>query len=113
MSRMPANTSLNTLAPRIASPVTIPRYSVVARPSTDGVVVTIIPRAYEPHPAPLRGPLIVVVHPITSSRHDERAAPAQTNRPVTVDRYCRPPPAAGPDAVLLSLYLRAIEVERG
>ena len=64
MSRMPANTSLNTLAPRIASPGTIPRYSVVAWPSTDGVVVRIIP---------LGGPLTAVVHPIRSSHHDDRA----------------------------------------
>src|SRR5262245_3650084 len=39
MWRMPANTSLNTFAPRMASPVTMPRYFVIRRPSIPGVVV--------------------------------------------------------------------------
>src|SRR6188768_2034339 len=40
MSRMPAKTSMNTLAPRIASPVTRPRYLVMRVPSMFDVVVT-------------------------------------------------------------------------
>src|SRR5687768_6576870 len=42
MSRTLAKKSRKTLAPRIASPVTIPWYSTTRRPSTPGVVVTII-----------------------------------------------------------------------
>src|SRR5690606_21853213 len=41
-SRIPANKSLKALAPMIASPVTIPRYSVICLPSILGVVVMII-----------------------------------------------------------------------
>jgi hypothetical protein len=44
MSRMPAKKSRKMLAPRIASPVTIPRYCWTGCPSTALVVVTIIAR---------------------------------------------------------------------
>jgi transcriptional regulator with XRE-family HTH domain len=44
--------------------------------------------------------------------HDERAAPSQTDRPVTIDLVALRE-LQGPDAVLLSRYLRAIEVQRG
>jgi transcriptional regulator with XRE-family HTH domain len=44
--------------------------------------------------------------------HDERAAPAQTDRPVTIDLVALRQ-LQGPHAVLLDRYLRAIEVERG
>src|SRR5215217_2445683 len=42
MSRTPANRSRKILAPRIASPLTSPRYWVITRPSRLGVVTTSI-----------------------------------------------------------------------
>src|SRR5687767_10153603 len=42
MSRMPAKKSLKMLAPRMASPLTRPRYRLMRRPSMDGVVTTSI-----------------------------------------------------------------------
>jgi len=44
--------------------------------------------------------------------HDERAAPAQTDRPMTIDLVALRQ-LQGPDAVLLDRYLRTIEVQRG
>jgi transcriptional regulator with XRE-family HTH domain len=44
--------------------------------------------------------------------HDELAAPAQTDPPITIDLVALRQ-LQGPDAALLSRYLRAIEVERG
>jgi transcriptional regulator with XRE-family HTH domain len=44
--------------------------------------------------------------------HDERAAPSQTDRPVTIDLVALRQ-LQGSDAVLLDRYLRAIEVQRG
>src|SRR5688500_13376103 len=47
MSRIPAKRSLNTFAPRIASPLTIPGYFVMRRPSRLGVVtVSMMARSY-------------------------------------------------------------------
>ncbi|MGH9216799.1 MAG: transcriptional regulator [Acidimicrobiales bacterium] len=51
--------------------------------------------------------------PVTALvEHDERAAPAQTDPPITIDLVALRQ-LQRPDAVLLARYLRAIEVERG
>jgi transcriptional regulator with XRE-family HTH domain len=44
--------------------------------------------------------------------HDERAAPSESDRPVTIDLAALRR-LGGSDGVLLGRYLRAIEVERG
>jgi transcriptional regulator with XRE-family HTH domain len=44
--------------------------------------------------------------------HDERAAPSETDRPMTIDLVALRQ-LGGSDAVLLGRYLRAIELERG
>jgi transcriptional regulator with XRE-family HTH domain len=53
-----------------------------------------------------RVPIAVIVAP------DERTAPSQADRPVTIDLVALRQ-LQGPDAVLLDRYLHAIEVERG
>src|ERR671915_228394 len=75
MSRTPANRSRTMLAPRIASPVTTPRYSVIARPSTPGVVVWI--KAQQ---------VGVVVEPLGFLGGRGVPAPADGDRSVVLDR---------------------------
>ena len=55
-SRTEAKKSRTTLAPRITSPVTSPRYSVMRRPSTLGVVVTIMRASLPEWPHTRAGP---------------------------------------------------------
>src|SRR5262245_60456374 len=71
MSRMPANTSLNTFAPRMASPVTMPRYFVIRFPSIPGVVVVSM-LSHSSSPRDVPGDLVCGDSKHAPRREDER-----------------------------------------
>src|SRR3954453_17178803 len=81
MSRMPANRSRKMFAPRIASPLTSPRYWVITRPSRLGVVTTSMRLPFLLRLTNSGRRRIRQQHPASKNRRGVQQHPAEVNRP--------------------------------